>query len=562
MSGSTPSEQKPELRPPPSPTARWPAALVCLATLCALLFAYGPLIASDPILRRDDETLLRGVRGLSSPLAWPEAVRTGRILDVQPVRDLALGVGLRASALSGHGLFHAFNLLLWICICVLAWRLFARTAGERLALFALPLFALHPIFAGSVGWISASKHLLAAAFLLGAALLLLRAIDERNAAPRSALAFCALYALAMLSQPIGLLFPLWAALAVMLLSPAPSRRALLRWPAVLLPLFALAGFINAAYYTRLYPQLAASKLVEASAGERLLSLGRTAFNLLSPIALSPIYSPGSVWNLVGLFALLLLAWLLLRRSSREVWLAFAFASFPLALVTLRMTNIFVSDTYALLPAVGIFSALLARLRDAGPRAMRIGGVTLLALSLPAAALTARQARTWRSDAALWEHAAEVEPCPQTLVRFGGELLRLGELRQAREVAEGLIASGESEPQLAFLYSRAVAQDPSLLLADKIERLEAAPLDDPWRDYLLGTLHAQSGDAGRGADLLVRALRSPLAFKGELPVIAAEATALCQLASRSPCVDLAALRTLPGWSEEAYARRRSSLARTR
>jgi tetratricopeptide (TPR) repeat protein len=545
------------------PVSRRAAALVFTITAALLVYVYGPLVAADPILARDDRSLLNGVRGLSSPLDWLPAVRALHVLDLQPLRDASLLLDLKLSALLGHGTFHATNLLLWCAIALFAFLLFRRVANERLAFAALPLFALHPLFVGSVGWISARKHLLACLFILAATLALLRAADRDRAGlrDRSVALVALLFSLAMLSQPISLLWPVWALGAAVLFWPQAWKQITARqaWP--WLVLMALAAAVNGYYYSTIYSGLGAQKLVEGTLADRVLSLGRYAANFSGLAPLAAQYSPASHWNLVGLFSLPIAAWLLIRKAPRPALLWLSFAALPLLLVTAKMTNIFVSDTYALITGVGGFCAILSVLASCGPRLERLGAIVLLVLAIPATWKASRQAQTWMSDDALWAHAAAVEPSPNSLINYGGQLLAARRFSEARAVAERVFAWDPAQRQLPLLYARATASDESLPLAERISRLERGPLS-PWNDYFLGSLHARAGDLYRAAIDYQHALAQPAELKAELSIIAAEALVLCRRTSTDPAgcdAAIDALRLLPDWSEARFQQRLRALA---
>ena len=542
--------------------SRRAVALIFAITSALLLYVYGPLVVADPILARDDRSMLNGVRSLSSPLDWFPAVRALHVLDLQPLRDASIALDLKVSALLGHGTFHATNLLLWFAIALLAFLLFRRVANERLALAALPLFALHPLFAGSVGWISARKHLLACLFILAATLLLLRAADRDRAVlrNRSVVLGALLYSLAMSSQPISLLWPLWALGAAILFWPQEWKRIAFRqsWPWVV-PM-AVAAAVNEYYYSNVYSGLGAQKLVEGTLGDRVLSLGRYAANLSGFAPLAAQYSPASTWNLVGLLLLPIVTWLLIRKAPRPALLWLSFAALPLLLVTVKMTNIFVSDSYALITGVGGFCALLSVLATCGPRLERTGAIVLLVLAVPAAWKASRQARTWMSDDALWAHAARVEPSPNSLINYGGQLLAARRFLEARAVAERVLAWDPAQPQLPLLYARATASDESLPLPDRISRLERGAAS-PWNDYFLGSLRARAGDFSSAASDYQRALTQPAVFKAELSIIAAEAHVLCRQTNTAPAgcdAAIDALRPLPDWSEARFQQRLRAL----
>src|SRR5207302_5424373 len=123
-----------------------------------------------------------------------------------------------------------------------------------------------------------------------------------------------------------------------------------------------------------------AKLVEGTRlGDSLLAVGRSFFNLVCPVAVSPSYDPGSVRNLIGVLLLPPFLFALYRVAGRRPLGWVLFGALPLATVTARMTNIFVSDTYLLLPAVGLGGAMVEALPAKKGRALTLSALLLEAL---------------------------------------------------------------------------------------------------------------------------------------------------------------------------------------
>jgi tetratricopeptide (TPR) repeat protein len=105
--------------------------------------------------------------------------------------------------------FHLVNLIL---NCVAVWLIFfllRRFSGERVALIAAGLFALHPIHTESVAWIAAVTDLQLTVFYLGAFLLYLRLADTDHHI-RTRIAMCAIFLLALLSKEQAMTLPVMA----------------------------------------------------------------------------------------------------------------------------------------------------------------------------------------------------------------------------------------------------------------------------------------------------------------------------------------------------------------
>ena len=105
--------------------------------------------------------------------------------------------------------FHLFNLVLngitvWLVFCLLR-----RFSGERIALIAAGLFALHPIHTESVAWIADVTDLELTVFYLAAFLLYVR-LPESSHKWRVRAAMCAVFALALLSKEQAMTLPVLA----------------------------------------------------------------------------------------------------------------------------------------------------------------------------------------------------------------------------------------------------------------------------------------------------------------------------------------------------------------
>lgn len=105
--------------------------------------------------------------------------------------------------------FHLFNLVLNGITVLLVFCLLRRFSGERIALIAAGLFALHPIHTESVAWIADVTDLELTVFYLAAFLLYVR-LPESSHKWRVRAAVCAVFALALLSKEQAMTLPVLA----------------------------------------------------------------------------------------------------------------------------------------------------------------------------------------------------------------------------------------------------------------------------------------------------------------------------------------------------------------
>ena len=524
------------------------------------------LLIEDPLLGRDDRSLVEPLAALPSFSAYFEALSASRILDLQPVRDASFVVNIWLSRTTGRGFFHATNYVLWIVVVCLVFRLLRSLAvPPAVAVIATCLFAVHPALAMSVSWVAARKHLLSCLFILVATLCMRRAIHTGTSG-RLTLGTVSAYALSVFSQPITVLWPIWAATVAWLAGRDRFRRLALI-PLCCVPVLIACVALNLSYYAGDYvEQVSADKFVDGPQfGVSLLALGRAFFNLLVPVRIATSYDPGSGYNLVGLLLLAPLGmWSFKRLPLAQALGWMMFALLPLAVVLGRMTHIFLSDSYLLTPAVGLTSLLAllaAHSADwAWPRRRVALGLSV-ALGVAFWGLSVDVTRSWQSDAQVWARAYEVEPTPNALAKQSYYLASAGRTREALGIALQLKEWAPAHREAEYVLSRAIFLDRTLSLPQKDELLRTHGMPGPWTAYFHAIVHAQRGSFQQSYERIAVALRNPSAFKDELPQVVAEAILVCTRAGAEACESLAApFRNLQAWSEDRFQARLGTSAK--
>ena len=174
-------------------------------TLLCLLLAAVVLSAGSNTLHHgfvfDDVTLIQQNTDVTE-LNW------GRILGrigYRPIRTLTYALNFALGGTNPFG-YHLFNVLLHAANAILTFFLFRHLLGRLDASFlGAMLFAVHPVQTASVAYVSGRKDLLAAFFLLLAALLY---VGWRRRGGRVRAAFTGLsLALAVLSKEVAVVFP-------------------------------------------------------------------------------------------------------------------------------------------------------------------------------------------------------------------------------------------------------------------------------------------------------------------------------------------------------------------
>src|SRR5215469_7939957 len=95
--------------------------------------------------------------------------------------------------------FHLVNILLNALVVWLVYAVLRELGGDRVALVAAGLFALHPIHTEPVAWIAAVTDLELAVFYLATFLLFLKLPQAKNR-PLAVAAICGSFVLALLSK--------------------------------------------------------------------------------------------------------------------------------------------------------------------------------------------------------------------------------------------------------------------------------------------------------------------------------------------------------------------------
>ena len=420
----------------------WPAGIALAACLPFLPSLQGQFLHWDDAA---NFLMNEGYRGLG----WPQLrymFTTTLLGHWIPLTWLTLGINYALGGMNPWG-YHLGNLLLHaanaVCLYFIARRLLASASGETAArviesmpdragaAFAALIFAVHPLRAESVAWITERRDVLSGLFFLLSILFYLRATDgggfiSGRWRTASLLAFVA----AFLSKSIVMTLPG----VLLLLDIYPLRRLRLGWRALLLEKWPYAaitvvGAVVAMVALRI--GASASAWSQTGMGARV---GVVAYALwfypsrwVWPVGLSPLYElPPRVDLSQGRFLGPLLALVavtaclvLLRRRAPWALAAWAYSS----LVLLPVSGIvpagfqLAHDRYSYLSGLGFAvvagGALWALLRAGGadlfgrvPATLALAVAVVVVLGLGAA--SRGQTRIWRDSDSLWERAVALD----------------------------------------------------------------------------------------------------------------------------------------------------------
>jgi tetratricopeptide (TPR) repeat protein len=350
-------------------------------------------------------------------------------LEYLPIRDLSYAIDWAIWGRNPFG-FHLTNLLIYAVTVLLVYRLTARliralqpapaTAGSTAPLLTAALFAVQPIHAEVVNFITGRNALLSGFFSLLACLAFL-AFLTGSRHPRLCYAGTLLcFVLALFSKATALPLPFLLILCV--LQVARERR--------LPQLISVVPFLVVAAGTFLLFRSIAMRSFLLQADQACFTPACLAHNLaiatqipffylgklLLPLRLTPEYVVDFAPDLaslpvmsatLGLAGLLGVAWWQRRRQPQFL---FGLGWFLLALLPVLHffpTYPVVADRYAYLPSFGI--AYLLALSLADTRRWPLTRVIAIALVVGWGALTVSQNRIWHSGETLWQHTLTLSP---------------------------------------------------------------------------------------------------------------------------------------------------------
>ena len=392
--------------------------------------------------------------------------------------------------------YHWVNLLLHVANALLVWRVLARLNVPG-AWLAGAIFALHPVQAESVAWITERKNVLMGFFFLLTLLAWIAFIDERTKRPWRFYGLALfLYALALSAKSTACTLPAALLLILWLRKTPITRQRLIQ----IIPFVVLSiGMGLLAIWWERYHQGTTRTIVPfLSPIERILVASRAVWFYLSkliwPSNLIFIYPKWNIsaahlldytWLLAGI-VLCVAIYFLRRYFGRSVEVAAAFFVATLSpvlgfimLFTFRYT--FVADHYQYLACIGpiaLVSAGIAILAD------RLKQHRALVLSVALFAVASLGALTWRQAAmygdieTLWRTTLVRNPeCWMAHTNLGIVLLQKGELNDGiahyraalqmqpdswdaeYNLGTALVAKGEVDEAIVHC-DRAVAMQPN------------------------------------------------------------------------------------------------------
>jgi Flp pilus assembly protein TadD len=434
--------------------------------------------------------------------------------------------------------FHAVSLSFHVLAVLLAFLMFCRLTGKLAVAFAAAaLFAVHPVHAEAVDWISALPDIAGTVFLLFAFLLFHitqdnkdEGGDARHARARSRhkhLAAwglsCVAMATALLWKETAVVFPVFVAAYVLVLSKASDFRTRL----------SLAARLSFPYWCILgaYVLLRLRVLGFLTTNQRAWSLSPFNFaltilhllleywwKLIAPFALNAYYVFSPVRGLGDPRALAAICFIVLAAAG--IWIALrraplvAYSALWVFIALLPVLNIYwvglnvLTERYLYLPSVGfclLVVLLAASLRDKIPgRGRWLAAIlSLLPVLIAFTWQTVTRNPDWRDDSTFFARALETSPNAPFVHNMFAMLQRNDP--SAQKLAEDhylqaiTLAENESPPNylemvlayegLAPIYAARSEFDRALETLDQVRRIDP---NDPEVDADEGFILARAG----------------------------------------------------------------------
>ncbi len=424
--------------------------LIALLLAGAVLAVYWPVLGFDFVSYDDTLYVTRNPRvqrGLGAEsLRW--AWTTLYAANWQPLAWMSHMVDWRlyGPLAAGH---HATSVLIHVANTLLLFVLLDRTTGSpwRSALVAA-LFAVHPLHAESVAWVSERKDVLSAFFWFLTLLAYLRYVRAPSVGRYAVVAIGLVLGLAAKPMVVTLPFTLllldyWPLGRFGAAAPRPTAWRPVREKLPLLALVAAASALTLVAQRRdgamasleLYPL---GVRIGNAVVSYVIYLGKTVW----PRNLSILYPhPGATlsgWEIAACAVVLLVVTAIAVHERRRRpyllvgWVWYVVTLTP-AIGIIQAGEQGMADRFTYVPLVGIFVAFAWLLP-----ARAGSGVPYLVPVLTAAALlalmvrTARQLPVWRDSVTLYTNALGVnERNPTAHANLGAELVKSGRVEEAR-----------------------------------------------------------------------------------------------------------------------------------
>jgi hypothetical protein len=441
--------------------------------------SYSPTILNPAPVDIDYEIVIEPLRQIKSFEDYSRALDSNKILDVLPVRDLSLKIDLVISDMLGFQVHGFFNVFFWVLSGVILVLISSELGLKQLSLLIAGTFIFHPVASWVVSWPSARKHILALLFISLATYLSIL-LKKNRLRFESLIVFS--YALAVFSQPISLLWP--AGFFFLFHNELKSKKHLDLFYLLIL-VCALGAGINYFYYGFVYEAVTGSpKLIETPVdlAISISGISRSLSQIFLPFVFAYDYVKADFYTLAGLpLFVVFLFYCLKKLSLRMVIVLAALVLGPLLIIYRKTTNIFVTDTYIIIPLY--FCVLLFGLAMRKVTRKWLVACWLLVIVLFATKNIYEQTIS-NNEGSYYRKSYERQYTCRNILPFADYLLRVNELEKFIEIFNHAIGNnctfGGSRPVILVgrLYTYRLLLDKEISLKQKAERLDQLEVYTP------------------------------------------------------------------------------------
>ncbi|HXH76837.1 MAG TPA: hypothetical protein VNJ08_17845 [Bacteriovoracaceae bacterium] len=339
-----------------------------LTILLFCFIAYTPVLITPQTISPDAYFILPLFDRMYDLQGYLEYLLALKTIDIQPVRDLSLLIDWKIFKFTGFNSFIFQNVILWVISCFFVTKVLEELF-EKLEVrvpFVLGLcYSVYPLFSASIGWSIARKHILAFLFTILATYYLLKFLKSQLTRHLIVMNLC--YFLGIFSQPIGILWPLWA-FSYVYFYKKESWPVFKKGFAFVILSFIVGFTIQYIYYSKsaLFASIFNSKTAEVfDLKHKLFAFGHYMFQVFSPYSLAFPYSL-DLWKVTSGYIFLFIfivifKWIRLPTGKLALWLMFAFLPLSIILNTPRL----LLDPYLLIPSFG-FLVLICMMYEQRP----------------------------------------------------------------------------------------------------------------------------------------------------------------------------------------------------
>lgn len=362
---------------------------------CLTVVTYFSVLRAPKTVSSDAFLIIVSLDSVSGIWDYLKGLVALNMMDFQPVRDLSLALDWQIYKKYHFNTFVIQNAIVWIFCCFFTLKLLFRVRPEldrRIGFLLVCAFCVYPLFVQPITWTMIRKHLLAHFFIVLATDAFLSYVDAKSR--WDAVRLNLFFALAWLSQPICLLWPVWAWTWTCVKRPNDVKSF---FPG-LLPLSAIAVVgivVNWLYYTKspFYSSYFFSKLQMEQLAIIPYAIGFYFQELFLPYHQTELHLLSLKHLVLGIsfFSLLTFAyfWLKLNRKDLCLWLLFLFL--PISVVAIN--PLITLDSYLLMPALGLLMLIANLLQKAPPK---ITAFLILCL-IPAWSMYSAYEASYRTD---------------------------------------------------------------------------------------------------------------------------------------------------------------------